>query len=505
MSRRSEGPRLRRSWPQRLLIVFNVMCIAAALAGAASLAYAKREVGKIDRYQLSADGFVAGQGLQSDEPRNFLIVGADSDDGLASNDPARAGRDATVGGIRSDTIMIVRIDPKTKQAKVLSFPRDLWVDIPGNAPGRINASLQFGGPDLLISTIKANFDIDVNHYVQVNFAGFKSLVKILGGVPVYFATPVRDTQSGLNVQTSGCTTLDENGALSYVRARHLRYQNENGRWVADPTSDLGRISRQQDFIKRVLRRAIAQGARNPTKLTSFVNVGVQNITLDKNTTPGDLVDLGITFKNFDPNTLQTYSLPVTDVYRGGAAVLDLVEGKAEPTLALFRGTGEPAADGGISPATVAVQVLNGSGKKDQAAKASQILNTAGFKMTAPSSSPGVDRTEVRYTPGQEAQAALVARHLYANVVLVPDMEVSKITVVTGPDFIDALLEPRPAKDFPVPTTTTTSTTTTAPPVTVAGDPSTTGSAGTQGSAVTTTTEAPTGFVPTAPPAGESCG
>ncbi len=69
---------------------------------------------------------------------------------------------------------------------------------PGNSPGRINSSLQFGGPDLLISTIKANFDIDINHYVQVNFAGFKSLVDQIGGVPVYFATPVRD-QGGLNV------------------------------------------------------------------------------------------------------------------------------------------------------------------------------------------------------------------------------------------------------------------------------------------------------------------
>lgn len=500
MSRRSAAVHLRRTWPQRLLIVFNVLCIVAALAGAASLAYAKREVGKIDRVVVGADGFVAGQGLKSDEPRNFLIVGADSDDGLAANDPARAGRDNTVAGIRSDTIMIVRIDPKTEQAKILSFPRDLWVNIPGSSANRINASLQFGGPDLLISTIKANFGIDVNHYVQVDFAGFKSLVKLLGGVPVWFATPVRDTQSGLNVETAGCTTLDENGALSYVRARHLRYQDENGRWVADPTSDLGRISRQQDFIKRVLRRAISQGARNPVKLTDFVNVGVRNIVLDKNTTPGDLIALGITFKNFDPSTLQTYSLPVTDVYRGGAAVLDLIDGPAEPILDMFRGTGTSATEGGISPATVAVQVLNGSGKQDQAANASQILNTVGFKMSAPGSAAAVDRTEVRYTPGMEAQAALVARHLYANVALIPDMEVSKITVVTGPDFIDALIDPRPAKDFPVPTTTTT---TTAPTTTVAPAPGATDT--TAGSGTTTSTTAPTGFVPQAPPAGQSCG
>lgn len=496
MSKRAKAPRLRRTWPQRLLICFNVLCIMAALAGALSLAYAKQEVGKIDRVVIGAPGFVGSKGIQGDQPRNFLIVGADSDSGLDAADPAKMGR-GNVGGVRSDTLMIVRIDPKSKRAKVLSFPRDLWVDIPGNSPGRINSSLQFGGPELLISTIKANFDIDVNHYVQVDFAGFESLVKLLGGIPVYFATPVRD-QGGLNVQTAGCTTLDQNGALAYVRARHLRYQNENGRWVSDPTSDLGRISRQQDFIKRVLRRAIKQGARNPVKLADFVDAGVKNITLDKNTTPGDLFDLGVTFKNFDPNTLETYSLPVTDVYRGGAAVLDLIDAKAEPILALFRGTGTPL-EGGISPATVAAQVLNGSGRQDQASEASAILATAGFKMTPPSSAPAVTQTEVRYTPGMEAQAALVARHLYANAVLIPDIDVSKITVITGPEFVAALLEPRPEKDVPVPTTTTTATVTasTVPGPSTTGGPSTT--------AATTSTTAPVGFLPPEPPPGEQCG
>ncbi|MEZ5140348.1 MAG: LCP family protein [Acidimicrobiales bacterium] len=285
MSKRSEGPRLRRTWPQRLLISFNVCCILAALVGAGTLAYAKRKVGDIGRYEISSLATLDDTEL-GDQPRNFLIVGTDSDDGLALDDPARSGRDREVGGVRSDSIMVVRLDPKTTEAKILSFPRDLWVDIPGSSPNRINSPLQFGGPDLLIQTIKTNFDIDINHYVEVNWAGFQELVRILGGVPIYFDRPVRDTNSGLNVDGTGCYNLDANGALAYVRARHLRYYDEErGRWVADPTSDLGRISRQQDFIKRVLRRAINQGARNPAKLARFVDVGIDNVTLDQNTTP----------------------------------------------------------------------------------------------------------------------------------------------------------------------------------------------------------------------------
>ncbi|MEZ5181971.1 MAG: LCP family protein [Acidimicrobiales bacterium] len=500
MSKRSEGPRLRRTWPQRLLISFNVCCILAALVGAGTLAYAKRKVGDIGRYEISSLATLDDTEL-GDQPRNFLIVGTDSDDGLALDDPARSGRDREVGGVRSDSIMVVRLDPKTTEAKILSFPRDLWVDIPGSSPNRINSPLQFGGPDLLIQTIKTNFDIDINHYVEVNWAGFQELVRILGGVPIYFDRPVRDTNSGLNVDGTGCYNLDANGALAYVRARHLRYYDEErGRWVADPTSDLGRISRQQDFIKRVLRRAINQGARNPAKLARFVDVGIDNVTLDQNTTPGDLVALGQAFRNFDPEALQTFSLPVTDVTRGGAAVLDLIVSDAEPILQMFRGTGQPVDPGELDPGSIPVKVLNGSGKQDQAGDASAILGAAGFKMQQPSSARATEVTEVRYAPGQEAEAALVARHLFAQPVLIADPEVAQITVITGADFGAAVLEARPASDIPVPTTTTT-----APPSTTTTQPGATTEPGTGTEVVDVTTTTQPGFVPDAAPQGEACG
>jgi LCP family protein required for cell wall assembly len=499
MSRRNRVRKPHRTWPQRLLISFNCIAIVVALVGAGSLAYAKRKVGEIDRYELTNLNDPTSPGFDSDQPRNFLLVGADSDDGLALDDPARAGR-GDVGGIRSDTIMVVRVDPKTNEAKVLSFPRDLYVDIPGMGKGRINSSLEFGGPDKLIETIKSNFDIDINHYVQVNFAGFKGLVDKIGGVPVYFATPVKD-QGGLNVTNAGCNTLDGDGALAYVRARHMKYLNENGYWASlDGTSDLGRISRQQDFIKRVLRGAVKKGARNPRTLANLINTGVENITLDQGTTAGDLIALGRAFKNFDPNALQTYNLPVTDVVRNGAAVLDLQTGGAEPVLAKFRGTGVGDTTGMLTPALVAVQVLNGSGTQNQAGDASSILATAGFKTSEPGSATGVMRTQVRYAPGMEAQAALVARHLFADAELVPDQDVSSVVVVTGPDFRAALIDARPEADFPVPTTTTTTAapTTTVDPGSSSSSPDLTGS--------TTTTSEVTGYVPGAAPVGEpSCG
>jgi LCP family protein required for cell wall assembly len=499
---RRRGPR--RTWPQRLLISFNVVCIVAALFGAATLTYAKRKVHQINRVDLTQSAFVGSADIGSKDPRNFLIVGADSDAGLSADDPVRNGRDKgadAAGGIRSDTIMIVRIDPRSTQAQILSFPRDLWIDIPGRARNRINAALEFGGPDLLIEAIKQDFGISVNHYVQVDFAAFKSLVNLLNGVPVYFPTPVRDTHSGLNIQNAGCTNLDQNGALQYVRSRHFQYfDKDRGRWASDPSSDLGRISRQQDFIKRVIRRAVHQGARNPVKLASFVDVAVKNITLDGSTKPKDLIDLGRAFRNFDPDRLQTYSLPVTDTVHGGAAVLDLQEAPAEPILERFRGTASTSTNAGdVLPSTVSVRVKNGTGKQNQASTTSDALGRAGFHMEPPEqAASNVGRTEVRYLPGQEKQAALVARYLYANPVLISDVDATVITVVTGPDFAAVLSTPRPAKDVPVPTTT--STTTTAPPsVTTSTLP---GVTTTLPVGVTTTTRP--GYVPGAAPAGADC-
>src|SRR3954447_2871843 len=131
---RRRGPR--RTWPQRLLITFNVVCIVAALLGAATLTYAKRKVHEINRVDLTRSPFVGSDDLGSKDPRNFLIVGADSDAGLSADARVRNGRDKgadAAGGVRSDTIMIVRIDPRSTQAQILSFPRDLWIDIPGRA------------------------------------------------------------------------------------------------------------------------------------------------------------------------------------------------------------------------------------------------------------------------------------------------------------------------------------------------------------------------------------
>lgn len=501
---RPGGSRLRRTWPQRLLISFNVCSIAVALVGAGLVAYAKQTVAQIPRVTISGSGVQPVAELQPGAPRNFLIVGVDSDEGLAADDPVRDGRDSgaqAASGLRSDTIMVVRIDPAEKKARILSFPRDLWVDIPGHGRNRINSAIQYGQdgtPSLLIATLKANFDIDINHYVQVDFAGFKNVVKQIGGVQVYLSNPVRDGYSGLDQPTAGCVTLDEDQALAYARSRHLQFE-EDGRWKTDGSSDLGRISRQQDFTRRVIKRAIEKGARNPATLRRMVESGLKTIALDQFTTIEDLITLGRTFRDYDPDQLLSYSLPVVDAVRGGAAVLDLVEAGSEPILQLFRGSGSAGGSAAeVLPSSVTVRVLNGTGKLNQGADTTAQFAAAGFQVRSPGNDTEMTflQTEVRYRPGQEAEAVLVARYLTANPALVPDPTVPEITVVTGADLFTVLPTPRPADEI---TTTTT---------TVPGDP---GPTTTEATGATTAadpgvaTTLPKGYLPDAEGAGASCG
>lgn len=515
MSVRPDGGRPRRTWPQRLLIVFNSFAIVAALGSAGVVAYGKKTVSDISRISIAGPGVQPPSELEPGDPQNFLIVGVDSDEGLAADDPVRGGRDGTVDGLRSDTIMVVRVDPKAGKARILSFPRDLWVDIPGHGRNRINSAVTYGkgaGPSLLIHTLKANFDIDINHYVQVNFAGFKSIVSQIDGVKVYLSHPIRDGNSRLNQPESGCVTLDADQALAYSRSRHLEYQDEDGRWRSDGSSDLARISRQQDFTRRLIRQALEKGATNPVTLRRMVDSTVKFIKLDDSTTAKDLIDLGLTFRDFDPDELLTFALPVTDTVRGGAAVLDLIEAKAEPILANFRGTGPAGgATAELDPADVTVRVLNGTGKQNQGALTTEQLAAIRFDVRSPGNdtSAHYSRTEVHYRPGDEGEAVFAARYLAADPILVVDATVEEVTVITGDDLTSVRSQPRPADAIELPSMAPTTGSTAPSSTTPAGGVSETTDLG---SATTTPTKngafdpaGPQGFLPSTPPDGSSCG
>ena len=251
--------------------------------------------------------------------------------------------------------------------------------------------------------------IPIHHYIQVDFAGFQELVDVVDGVQVYFANPARDSRSGLDIEETGCVTLDGQQALSYVRSRHFQVY-EDGRWRSDGSADLGRISRQQDFIVRALRRAVDQGVRNPVTLDRLVNAGLDTVTVDDLLTADDIIDLGAGLPRASTRARSTCtrsrSCRATSAARRSSGCVDE---QAQPTLDRFRGTDT----GDLRPADVRVRVLNGSGITGQAGQAGDDLAAVGFGAAGTGEAERFDVTEtlVRYTAGGEAKADLVARYL----------------------------------------------------------------------------------------------
>lgn len=274
--------------------------------------------------------------------RNFLITGSDSGACVDPDSPYASAFDNRNGlGERADTIMILRLDPTTNAGAVLSFPRDLWVKIAGKkSRSRINSAFNRDDPNTLVLTIWENFGIPVDHYVNVDFCAFKKIVDAVGGVRVPFATPIRDRNTGLNIENSGCHRFDGEEGLAYVRSRKLFYYDSDSQsWKQDPAADRGRISRQQDFLRRALQKALDVGAGSPTVAKDLIDAALEFVILDDQLTPGKLLELAQAMRNLDPATLKTYQVEGLGKLINGQSVIEpkLETDTMEGVLAVFQG------------------------------------------------------------------------------------------------------------------------------------------------------------------------
>lgn len=484
--------RPRRTWPQRLVLVAGAVTVLVASLGAGGAAYFGLRLSQIERVD---DIDIAG--APPGEPANFLMVGTDSREGL---DPDLSGfsEDGEQGCDCTDTIMVLRVDPKEQTASILSFPRDLLVEIAGTGKvSRINTA-HANGEQVLIDTIEDEFGIPIHHYVEVDFVGFEKLVNAVGGVPLWFDAPVRDSHTGLSVPEAGCQVLDGDQARKFVRSRYLQY-HDDGRWRQDPTADLGRITRQQIFVRRAVAKAVSKGLTNPVTLNELVSVGVSNVRLDKHLDASDLLDLGRRFASFDAETLIGYSVPTVpyQTSRGyGGEEIQLRQ--AEPILNVFRGL----PPGTVSPASVEVTVLNGTGVDGQANDVAGALAAIGFVVEeVASAEEPLARTTVRFADGAMDAARRVALHVTggADLVLDPTLDEGEVVLVTGADFTTVHDQPAP-EGSPDEVRSTTSTTV---PTTTPGDSSST-SVTTPATTTTTTIPEPVGYGTGDPPPGVSC-
>ena len=173
---------------------------------------------------------------------------------------------------RSDTLMLVHVDPSQNYLSILSIPRDLRVNIPGHGLDKINAAYSYGGAGLSIRTVKELTGINISHYLEVGFSAFQDLTNALGGVYVdvdrryYNDDPTRE----LIKLAPGYQLLNGHDALEYVRFRH------------DQNGDFGRIERQQRFLSLLRQQVAALGPSLLFKLPGLVGALFANVSTDLN-------------------------------------------------------------------------------------------------------------------------------------------------------------------------------------------------------------------------------
>jgi LCP family protein required for cell wall assembly len=290
--------------PRRRLLI-RVLIAAAAVVllvgGAIGLLF-ERQRAYDQNIQRIPGAFPAERGRPARAPgpaQNWLLVGSDR-----RADQATTGRDTNQplwrhGAQRADTIMLVHLPADRSRAYLVSVPRDSWLPIQGHGNAKLNAAFSFGGPPLLIATIERLTGVRVDHFAILDFEGFRSMTDALGGVEVRVARTVRDPARKV-VWPAGTHHLDGARALDFVRQRYNL-----------PGGDLGRIKRQQAFLKALAGRVVGRGTlANPLKLNAFLEASTKAVSVDESLTISRLRSLALQFRSVRAGDVVFLTAPV---------------------------------------------------------------------------------------------------------------------------------------------------------------------------------------------------
>jgi len=240
------------------------------------------------------------------EPLNILVMGSDARDCNGCNIDNLTGM-----GQRSDTTILFHLSADRTRAYGISIPRDSMVDrptckspsgdpIPGGTHVMWNEAFSVGGPACTMRQFEQLTGIRLDHFVVVNFEGFKDMVDAIGGVEVCIPEPIVDPSHGINLP-AGTRKLEGMQALNYVRERY----------VVGNGSDVGRMKRQQAFIASMAHQVISAGTlARPDHLVSFLNAATKSLTTDL----PNLVkigQIGYQFRNIGLDNIQFITIPNT--------------------------------------------------------------------------------------------------------------------------------------------------------------------------------------------------
>jgi len=332
-----------------VVVLLLAVCIVAVAAG---YLYVRNKLNQIPR--------IAVAGLQpagAGDPQNILVVGSDSRANESTAAAQHFGTATDVSGQRSDTIVLIHLDPRTAQGALLSIPRDTFVPIAGTrSSNRINAAFDTG-PGALVATISQNFGIAISHYVQEDFSGLQGLTDAVGGVCMNFPLPVRDSsptgtgsETGLAIPAPGPHVLNGDEALAFVRSRYYQYFDK-GRWRPEGTGDIGRIERQHEFVRALASKAI-HSAHNPFKGARVLDRVVKTVTVDNTFSSALMLRMGIKLRSFHPANVPSFTLPYRAVngYGSFGDVLLPIPADDAKVIAAWQSYGAPGSEQPPTPA-----------------------------------------------------------------------------------------------------------------------------------------------------------
>ncbi len=317
-------PPPRRRWGRTIVLSLLILAVVAVFGAIGMLLWTDSKIDKLP-----------AESLQSLQPvdsgiRNLLIVGTDSRENLPDD---LEGNFGSFSGSRTDVIMVAHLHGG--RAQLLSLPRDLKVQIPGNGTNKINAAYVFGGPDLLVQTIQDNYGLPIHNYIEIDFAGFANVVDAMGGVTLTFDYAARDLKSGFEVP-AGTVTLDGAQALAYARSRSYQELRDGG-WTSVDGNDIGRTGRQQQLLLAMFTQAASPG--NAFNLPGFTSTFAEQITADAGMSVGVLLELGTKTLTLDGEEIDARTLPVNISNEGGVSYV-VPKPAADSVLAAFA-AGQP--------------------------------------------------------------------------------------------------------------------------------------------------------------------
>jgi LCP family protein required for cell wall assembly len=420
------------------------------------------------RLQLNISKSPLGAGnSRTEDPVNdskdrmqILILGSDTRDG--KNSDYGTAEDSTGYG-QSDVMMMMDISADNKRVSVISFPRDLLVNIPQCTdhktnqvfPARsgvmINEAMKQAGIGCAVDTVNKLTGLEIDHFMMADFNAVKELSNAVGGVQVCISDAVYDPDSRLRLP-AGNSQVQGEQALAFLRTRHA---------FADG-GDLGRIKAQQGFLSSLTRKIKDDGTlSDPQKMLKIADVVTQNLTVDDGlasvpallTIANRLKSIDISKVAFvavpttpaptDPNRLTVAEPAASQLFTALRKDIDLTDPTAtpSPTAQPSETTAAPSPTAPTTPAPgydkslQPVTIANGTGVPARAQELVQAVIAGGFTQVAPLTAPSVEKTAVYYGPGFQDVAADVAALLEIPATQVlPATGVSGVQVYAGTDF-----------------------------------------------------------------------